>query len=254
MITLIDISHWQGEMNPSKALAAGAQGAYIKAGGVNWIYGSHYTDVKFEENAAKFAPIMPVGYYWFFHPQWPGKSQAEYFCDLLMKHPYHLPPVVDVESNNTDVSTAKYQDELKAFLDRTWQLVRQQCVIYTRASFWNPNVGNPAWASAYRLWVARYTETLEHPWEDAAKYPWVKPSSWDDFWMWQWSADYNNMGSIYGAESNDIDLNRLMLTTDEYKDLTKWGNEEPTPEEPGCAAVLDTVITALQKLVDKCKA
>lgn len=217
---VIDISHWQGIVDPVKALLAGVKGIYIKAGGINKYYGSNYTDPQWGSNSDQFPNYLPTGYYWYFHPHFSGKHQAEYFGDLLKKAKWHLPPAVDVEENYQQVSRAKYQEELKGFLDRLGSLLPGvDQVIYTRGLYWNENLGNPSWASEKKLWIARYSTWLQHPWEDSMKY---KPSPWEDYWMWQWSADGNGCGSMFGVQSEDIDMNRVNMTEDAFYEMALW--------------------------------
>lgn len=222
---ILDISHWQGDMDAQKAIAAGAKGVYVKAGGVNKDYGSNYTDEQWDENAGKFPSLIPTGYYWYFHPHWSGTKQAIYFADLLKRCEWKLPPAVDVENNITGVSKAVFQKELKSFLDTLGELLfLANQVIYTRGLFWNENVGNPAWASERLLWIARYSTTLNHPWEDDDKY---RPAPWENFWLWQWSSDGNRQGHRFGAkDSHDIDLNYCTMTEEEFLAFAQWEHRQ----------------------------
>ena len=117
--------------------------------------------------------------------------------------------VADVEASN-GIKPDLLRSRLKTFLDRIETRSDVRPIIYTRASFWNYAVGNPSWAKNYLLWCARYRpldENLEPaitgPWDDGR----FKPSSWNNWLLWQYSADGNGLGHMYGVDSDDIDLN-----------------------------------------------
>ncbi len=243
---ILDISHWQGEIKASKLLKAGALGMYIKAGGVNKYNGANYADTRFRENAEKFSKHIPCGCYYFFYPHIDGVKQAKYFCRLLTSVEWNLPPAVDVESNPRHVSQARFQRELKQFVDIVEEEFNRKCVIYTRGWFWNDQVGQPAWAKEHKLWIARYGENLQHPWNNNPDTK-LRPRPWTDFWMWQYSADGNMRGEEFGATgSKSIDINKANMTKEEFYAFANWTEgeqpalppeEEPTPPpdetEPG---------------------
>jgi lysozyme len=222
---IIDVSTWQRDIDKKKMLAAGAKAMYIKAGGTDKNNGASYTDFRFRENAEKFSNVVPCGYYYFFYPHFDGKKQAEYFVNLLKSVKWNLPPAIDVESNPSKVSQRKFQGEIKEFLVTIEKELNIKGVIYTRATFWNPNVGSPSWAKDYKLWIARYGETLEHPWNNDSK-SFLRPKPWDDYWLWQYSADKNNRGKEFGVATSGIDINKANMTEKEFYDFAKWEVEE----------------------------
>jgi lysozyme len=221
-----DISTWQGDVDADKFIAAGAHGVIMRAGAVS-AAGSCYTDYQFEANAAKFDGRLPMGAYWFYRPEHDPVVQAEYFANLLDGYVWHIPPVVDVEYNTTGVSVVNFQNWLYKFLLRLEALDFQVPMIYTRGTFWNPNVGNPAYAPNYSLWVARYSTYLIGPWSDGN----YRPLPWQDWLLWQWSADGNRRGAEFGVQSADIDLNRFNGSLPDFYAWCNW-NQEPPPEPP----------------------
>jgi len=122
-------------------------------------------------------------------------------------------------------------------------------LIYTRGTFWNPNVGNPIWASDYLLWAARYSNTLTGPWSDGR----YRPLPWNMWAFWQWSADKNGRGAEFGAESRDIDLNRFNGSLSEFYRWCGWQQDEPEPEpkpEPcGCCEAVKQIYDIVKDLV-----
>lgn len=230
---IVDISKWQQDIDEQKMLGAGTLSMYIKAGGTDKYNGANYTDYRFRENAEKFSEKVPCGYYFFFYPHIDGTKQANFFCKLLNSVKWNLPPAVDVELNPRNVSQYTFQRELKEFLDTVENQLNVKCTIYTRGWFWNRNVGTPGWAIDHKLWVARYGETLQHPWDNNPNSP-LRPRPWTDFWMWQYSADKNKRGKEFGVATSGIDINRVNMTKEEFYEFANWNIEEPPPveEEP----------------------
>lgn len=222
---LIDISHWQGEMDWDVFMQSDAEGCIIRAGSCNATSGIPYTDYKYEQNmtAAEFATEI-IGTYWYWRPSHDPIEQADYYADLLKFKHWNLAPIADVEAwEYVNISTM--QSRLKKFVDRLEYRTGRKPLIYTRASFWNPYVGNPSWASDHDLWIARYNGTLTGPWSDGN----YKPVSWDDWVFWQYSADGNGLGRFYGAGSDDVDLNYFNGTMEELKEYADLDNTAPQP-------------------------
>jgi len=228
---LVDVSKWQSDIDVSKMLGAGTKAMYIRAGGTDRNNGASYTDRRFRENAEKFSERIPVGYYYFFYPHFDGVKQAKYFCNLLKSVKWNLPPAIDVESNPKNASKSRCQTEIKEFLNTVENELGVKGVIYTRATFWNPNVGAPAWAADYKLWVAIYSNTLSHPWDNnpSSNY---RPRPWTDWWLWQYSADRNARGAEFGVASSGIDINRVNMTEEEFHSFAKWGTGAVDDDEP----------------------
>lgn len=204
MILGIDVSWWQGEVNWLTAEQAGAEFAFIRAGSANSVTGNPYTDFALATHLMDCH--LPRGFYWYFRPNHTPVEQANYFADLLLGERNDLGLVCDIE-NSAGLLPGDLQNRIKTFLD-TLEARGHSPIIYTRASFWNFAVGNPSWASQYPLWCARYTTfgdtpTMSGPWADGR----FKPSSWDQWEYWQFSADGNGLGSRFGVESGSIDLN-----------------------------------------------
>ena len=220
-----DVSKWQGDIDADKFIAAGAHGVIIRAGAVSTA-GTCYRDDRFYSNKDKFLGRIPCGAYWFYRPEHDPAAQAGFFSSLVGKD--FFPLVADVEVNTTGVGMVDFARWLYKFLDAVYVNTGIWPVIYTRGSFWNPQLGNPEWAPQFGLWVARYSNTLTGPWSDG----YYRPLPWHDWRLWQWSADGNGMGKKYGAESHSIDLNRW---NPEVPFLFDGGNggQPPPPPNPG---------------------
>ena len=213
---ILDISRWQGNIDADVMLASDAWGLMIRMGSID--YNGPYEDYLFRENHAKFDHELPCGYYWFFKPEYSGVRQAEYVVGLLKELQIRLilPMAPDVESNYNNVSKAEYWYELSEFIRVLIANGYLKLADYTRGIFWNDNLGNPPNANKQLLWIARYNSYITHPWEDCCK-----PLSWDDYWMWQYSADGNGLGEKYGCDCDSVDMNRVNMTEEEWKIFTE---------------------------------
>lgn len=219
----VDVSRWQGAMDWQVCAGAGAKFAFVRAGSCSNQTGAVYTDDQYLRNAELAPDHLITGAYWYFRPNWSPQSQADYFVSLGVGD-LPLPPVCDVENNGWLGQTA-VANAVRNFVDAVEANTGRKCLIYTRATFWNPGVGNPAWAGGHHLWVARYNEFVAHPWADDPDT--LRPEPWTDWTFWQWSADGNGQGPTYGAESSAIDLNRWNGT---YDDLLAYVGLEPEPD------------------------
>ncbi len=228
---IADFSKWQGDIDYDVLDDQDLSGVIVRAGSINYLTGVPYTDFKFEINATKSAEYFKVlGFYWYWRANQDPNLQAKYFCDLIKYKEWSLPPIADIESSN-GIPPNLLRSRLKTFLDGIEARLNVKPIIYTRASFWNYAVGNPKWASNYHLWCARYRyldgnlePDLTGPWSDNK----FKPLSWNDWLLWQYSADGNRLGHKYGMDSFDIDLNYFNGTEE---DLYKFAEviEEPQP-------------------------
>jgi GH25 family lysozyme M1 (1,4-beta-N-acetylmuramidase) len=194
----IDLSKWQGTWNPQKSIEAGTRYVFIKATQNN------FTDSKFDEYSKQAADAnLPAGYYHFADPA--GRSaetQARYFADVV-KGVGELSLVLDAEWTGGLGPSALNQWFYDFLGELGVHIPNRLKEIYTRVSWWDPNVAPASWADNYGLWAARWASWLEGPWSDGK----FVPRDWSDWTNWQWSADGNGLGATYGVESNSIDLN-----------------------------------------------
>jgi hypothetical protein len=97
----------------------------------------------------------------------------------------------------------------------------RQLMIYTSAGFWNTYMPITGWAKVHPLWVACWTTasqpTIPNEWKPPANPNGYPPE------FWQYSANGNNLGKIYGVSSRDIDTDRWWGGTDEASFNAKYG-------------------------------
>jgi len=215
---IADISVWQGRAYPEYGtsgidyplLMSKTDGVIVRAG-----YGVT-EDARYAEsiNALEQHPGI-LGAYWYVTDDMNGQWQAEAFIGVVKDgniQPDFL--IADCEDNSLGLSQAALRARYKLFLDTlAAEYPTVRLAIYTRASFWNLNVGVAGWEKNYRLWVAHYgTDTP------------AIPAAWYDWWLHQYSADGNGLGAEYGVISEDIDLNKLDVSP-------------PAPPPPAAAPV-----------------
>lgn len=203
----IDISHWQDTINWSQVAAdpKGIKFAFMKA-----TEDTNYTDPTFNTNlaGAKAAGIL-AGPYHFCRldsnsadPVADGAAEANYFLTKI-KSKYqsntYLPPVADVESWPTGLSTAALKtlttNWTDSFSDTIYNALGVRPLVYTSQSKATSLFASPVPAEE-PLWVAAWhTNGTASPPSNSSVSPW---STWK---FWQWSNDttsYPANGTING--------------------------------------------------------
>lgn len=218
--TGIDVSHWQGVMEWTKAKQAGVSFAFIKASD-----GGSAVDSQFANNwkGAKAMGILRGAYHFFRNGADP-LAQANLFVRTLGSDVGELPPVMDFE----DADSAPDLPAARIFLDRVQQLTGRKPIIYTGAWYWNAKrFDNVAWAKDFDLWAAAYQ--MNAP---------ILPLDWQKWTFWQYSG--TGLGPTYGALAGDIDLDRFNGTLDDlraYSMTVTGGAPAPTPMPAGTLKV-----------------
>jgi len=151
----IDVSHWQGVIDWKKVIASGISFVFIKAT-------QNSMDKKFLDNVkgAKAAGLM-VGAYHYIDDSVTtvdkARMAARIFYNAIQAAGgvsiFDLPPVMDYESNKSNLSKALITAIAKAFLEEIHRLTGVKPLIYTYPAF----IGNIVGLSDYPLWIARYS-------------------------------------------------------------------------------------------------
>jgi len=195
----VDVSKHQGKMNWQKCKDAGAKFAAIRC-----TVGNYYTDVEFERNYNGAMEVgLPVTVYHVVacasnNQRLTGKQNIDYFWSVLKNKHIDFPVALDCElSNGQDTrwvtSVVAECANMLTGEDFPYPL------IYTAKGWWDANILPSSSWNKYPLWVANYTNAI---------YP-AMPRDWNDWQIWQYSADGNNQGKVYGAQSSAIDKNRM---------------------------------------------
>lgn len=228
----VDLSHYNGGWDASKSKDQGVEFLIQKSYDV-WMSPNPDETMYRNIESALNNDIKVVLLYGFFWPNYNALAQADGFYNVIdtVANEFDIIklPVVDLErtGGKTD-ETITFR--LRTYLNRLDVLIGRKAMIYTRGSWWNDHVLDKLELSNGRkLFIARYHSGLDHPWGDAR----YKPIGFDNYTFWQWLADGNNMGSLYGVDSDDIDLDRYNGTVDDlYKEFNIVDNEpDPLPDD-----------------------
>ena len=184
---IIDVSHWQGNINFSQVKANGIEGVIIKAGGSD---AGFYKDSKFETNYtnAKNAGLH-VGCYYFVGAGCvsaiDGEADARRFYNMIVGKQFDLPVYMDFEAPSPRTQNGNTASVI-AFCD---YLEKKKCFTGVYASdisgFKERLKLDPL--KRFTLWVARYGSQPQYA------------TCWD---IWQ----YTSTGRVSGINGN-VDMN-----------------------------------------------
>jgi GH25 family lysozyme M1 (1,4-beta-N-acetylmuramidase) len=210
---------------------------YIRAGS-GYLSGD-MQDPQLERNAAGFKDLMPRGFYFVIRCDQNINRQMDNFLDIIGKDPGELPPALDVETNDGNLSPSEFARRLNQAIHRleiSPILNGKKAAIYSRAGFWNQNVARGKIDYTGRtLWVANYhsdpQQVLPAP---------LLPADWPYWTLWQLSADGNGLGKEYGAKSYSIDINAYNGSAASFEtwfgvkpnDTTAGGDDDPVNNPP----------------------
>lgn len=224
-----DLSHWAGDIDFGKMYAAGARWTVIKASDANRDTGFQFEDARFEQNAKQIferGQLLAGCYHWLQASLDPIKA-ADFYLERYRKFNFHFPPVMDFEEKSVFGKglANHYIWCAQTWLDYVHKQTGRLPIIYT-ANWYTSQFDQSklAWMNKYPLWVASY------PWVWTIFSKPVMPGKiWDDWTLWQYSADNNNRGKEFGRVGGSIDLNWFPGT---YNELLAWlGVDAPAPPD-----------------------
>lgn len=212
----IDVSTYQGEMDWEKARPL------IHFSRIRYGVGNDGIDYQMVRNVRECQRLgIPYSGYWAARPEGDWRKAAASFIGVIETFNGQLSPVIDMERDGGLGKTA-LESWLYKFLNTVEQTTGRVVEIYTRANWFNRYMPLTNWAWRKPLWVANYTTaaqpTLPLEWTNHGR-------TWT---FWQYSADENNLGSVYGAQSDAIDLNRYAGSVAEFN-LAFGTNIQPLP-------------------------
>ncbi len=182
----IDVSHWQGDFDFTRAKSKeGVEFAILKAGGGD---AGLYKDSKFEANYKKCEDCgLPKGAYFYGNAKSTAeaKKEAEYFISILKGKRYEYPVFYDVEGKMiTQNDRATLTEIVKTFCSLV-EAAGYWVGIYSSESFFNSEM-NDGELTRYSHWVARWGKSKP------------APTSGAETQMWQ-----------FGGETNLIRSNKI---------------------------------------------
>ena len=209
VVTGVDVSHHNGEIDWAKLAGTGISFAFIKA-----TDGSHGRDSMFKVNWPKAkATGLLIAAYHFLRPTSSPEAQGANFLDTLIDQPGagQLRPVIDVEWSTLpgkphdqwlDISLSQRIDWISRYVRHIEQAIGKKPIFYTNISWWDPmthsassGTGGVAFGDC-PLWLADY----KHPASPPLPAAWVGAPKF----IWQ----YSEKGQVAGVSGN-CDLDRF---------------------------------------------
>ncbi|MEC0233748.1 GH25 family lysozyme [Paenibacillus kribbensis] len=222
----IDVSHHQGAIDFKKVAADGISFVFIKA-----TQGQSFrskTFLRFVKDA-KAAGLLIGAYHYVDDSATTPESARQEVANFVSAinaaggiQAFDLPPVMDYESNKSNLSKAAVTAVAKAFLQEVERLTGVRPIVYTYPSF----IGNFSGLSGYPLWIARYSATQVPP--DASGW-----ASWD-FWQYsdgQYGGELPNGKMRVNGIAGPVDLNEYNGTAEQLQArFTQRPVEDKQPE------------------------
>ena len=210
---VIDVSHWQGNINFIEVKKSGIEGVIIKAGGSDKGF---YKDNKFETNYTKAKNAgLYVGAYYFVGSKClsyvDGEADAKRFAEIIKGKQFDLPVYMDVEAPPFG-KKKEVTDAIIGFCS-TMEAKKYFVGVYASdISGFKDRINYNEIKDKYTIWVARYGS---------------KPTYTTKYDIWQ----YSSTGKVAGISDN-VDMDEC------YKDfpsiIKKGGfngySSQPTPE------------------------
>lgn len=212
-----DASRYQVDVSPTIAYSKEIRFVALRA-----TIGNYYIDSEFNKLWAKLKGSgIYVSAYHVLTPEYSAESQLNKFFSAMGDKEPDFPVVLDCEltRGQTQSTITKRISQILLGLEEKYG---RKPLIYTRMSWWNPNVeALPVWNS-YPLWVARYASQVTFPGD-----PWyLQLRDWKDWTMWQYTESAS--GWYYGFSCNTLDLDRFNGDEQTFKNWAE--SETPAPE------------------------
>jgi lysozyme len=202
---VVDVSHWQGNIDWAKLAKAGVVAAFIKA-----TNGAFQTDDQYRKNVqgARAAGIKVGSYHFMLSNQDPDQ-QAENFL-ATASGVQDLLPALDCEWDLRNKRDRWLNVPLKArvamigrFVAHVKKALGVNPIIYTATSWWRPMIGTATKYSGSKgsanfgecpLWIAAYAKNP----------PKALPAPWANWSLWQ----YSGSGKLPGI-AGTVDVDKL---------------------------------------------
>ena len=237
----IDVSFWQGVWEWDVAARNGVRFAFIRAGSITKYGGNCYTDDQFHNNALYAPDHLPVGFYWYFRPEYDAIKQADYFCDLIRNSKMKLPPVLDIEDDG-GLTPAQVTSACAKFIAHVYTELGVWCEIYSRSYFMrNKMIYNQIFDEC-NTWIARYTDK-PLPYGNPGDSPILIPPWGKHNDVWQKAANTNAAEDFggHGPPNGDDDVDFNFFHGTEVEFLAWSGGSPPVTEYEFLLTFIDPV-------------
>jgi GH25 family lysozyme M1 (1,4-beta-N-acetylmuramidase) len=203
--------------------------------------GDYYIDDMFQGNwdILKGAQI-PVSPYIFVDPTITAERHFEFFKSTFGTRISDMPVMLDCEFTGNQ-SPQKITSVIQTLAKLISEYTGRNPFIYTRASWWNTYVLPWSGWKNYPLMIARWG--TDKAWYGNTDI--YKPRDWNTYALWQFSADGNLKGSLYGVESKSIDLSRCYNIEAFIKEFINGEIPPPPPPPPPAEKFGKVLVTSL---------
>lgn len=212
---ILDISKWQGAIDPARMKAAGVDAVILRASYAT-AAGSRRDERVLAYAAALQAAGIPIAaLYHYFHPARPWREQYEALAAVMRETGIGRAALDLEEKASGSVGTAAAAGAFMAQLAKEFPLYRH--LVYTSLGYWRELTGSTAWGAAYELWIAAWT-TAASP---------IVPAPWETWTLWQYTSEGD--GPAHGVASARVDINRWNGTRAQLVAWLKAGATAPAP-------------------------
>lgn len=228
----VDVSRYQHPSGSSidwrAVKASGQVYAFIKATEATTVTNAYFAADWRDSRAAG----VYRGAYHFARPsRTPGSavSQANAFLKVIgnQRLPGTLPPVLDLETNDSRMRPAEMIAWTKAFVTTVESKTGRRPMIYSYPGFWSASMGATKAFAAYPLWIAHYTSAAS-----------PRTTGWTRWTFWQYTSG-GTVGGIRGlVDRNRFNGNLAQLAALALAPPPAHGGD-PVPE------LLDALLTPL---------
>lgn len=231
-----DTSHWSGDIDFNKMYNAGAKYWVTKASDANKVTGYQFEDIRFNDycvQAFSHGKLLTGCYHWL-QASLDPKVAADFYLERYNRYDFDFAPIMDFEETSVR-DTGKFSDyawRAQVWLDYVADKTGRLPIVYTAQWFTNYfKTEHISWMNKYPLWIANYSSWANNVAKQPVSYPKMEfeDRAWDDWTIWQFSADGNGRGNEFGVDAGNIDLNYFQ---GDYEDLLVWLGKEPGEKSP----------------------
>lgn len=209
----IDISHHQGNVNWGRLRNALIEQSPLRFVFMKSTEGDSHVDRNFRANFAnaKEAGLIRGAYHFWSNKSSP-RRQAYFYLAMTPLEPGDLPPVLDIETKPTDISTEEFQQNVLTWLHIIEDKFHVKPIIYTYYKFKDQYLSDSRFDD-YPYWIAHYyVNKMEYPgkwlfWQhtDAGKLPGIK----DYVDLNIFNGSYYNLTQLLIPEPNSDEMSNI---------------------------------------------
>lgn len=232
-----DGSHWSGNIDFEKMFSAGSY-FYISKASDSYRGGSgFFEDRRFKDYFDKAFSLgqLLLGCFHWLQPDIDPVKAADFYLRRYKQYNFHFQPILDFEETfayrdkygNPTGLESHYCYCAEVWLDRVKAHTGRKPIVYT-AKWFTDNFKNRhlGFLKEYPLWVAHYPTWMTPITRPRMPYP------WDNWVMWQFSADGNERGEEFGVQADDVDLNYFQGSYEQLLAFLDADNPTPIPPQP----------------------